>query len=300
MARGVSETEVFAAAEAVLAGGAKPTIERVRQHLGRGSPATVARLLEAWWDGLVQRFNATRVVGLPELPAPVAHAMQSLWEAALDGARATLDTECRRRSMELDERAAVLEAKESEFLAAGAALAARAQTAERALERITLLHAEAERRLAASTEERAALAQRLATAERQEVGLRAKRDAALASASAERARAEAREREMEAHWLREVDRARQAERRLEKQLQLAQTRSQRVESQLAVARDAALARAAKAEKEAGAHEAVRRTQEAQLVRLLSRRPLEQAAPGTRSRQAIGRGVPATRSRKANR
>ncbi len=48
MAVGVPETEVFAAADAVLERGERPTVERVRQELGRGSPARVGALLDQW------------------------------------------------------------------------------------------------------------------------------------------------------------------------------------------------------------------------------------------------------------
>ena len=39
--RGVQEQDVWAAADAVLLQGERPTIERVLQHMGRGSPNTV-------------------------------------------------------------------------------------------------------------------------------------------------------------------------------------------------------------------------------------------------------------------
>jgi len=45
--RGVQVDEVWAAADAVLAQGDRPTIERARTHLGRGSPNTVAPMLDA-------------------------------------------------------------------------------------------------------------------------------------------------------------------------------------------------------------------------------------------------------------
>lgn len=45
--RGVQIDEVWAAADAVLAQGSRPTIERIRVHLGRGSPNTVAPMLDA-------------------------------------------------------------------------------------------------------------------------------------------------------------------------------------------------------------------------------------------------------------
>ena len=46
MAAGVPETAVFAAADRVLARGERPTVERVRVELGRGSPARIGQLLE--------------------------------------------------------------------------------------------------------------------------------------------------------------------------------------------------------------------------------------------------------------
>lgn len=53
---GVPETEVFAAADRVLARGERPTVERVRGELGRGSPARVGQLLDNWWEALAKRL----------------------------------------------------------------------------------------------------------------------------------------------------------------------------------------------------------------------------------------------------
>ena len=44
--RGIQEADVFAAADALLAEGQRPTIERVRLKIGRGSPNTVSPMLE--------------------------------------------------------------------------------------------------------------------------------------------------------------------------------------------------------------------------------------------------------------
>lgn len=105
MVVGVPETDVFAAADAVLARGERPTVERVRLELGRGSPARVGALLDQWWDGLAQRLRGeTR---LPGLPAEVAQAFVAVWQQAIlvaDGIaeqalaerRAMLETECSR------------------------------------------------------------------------------------------------------------------------------------------------------------------------------------------------------------
>ena len=81
MAIGVPETEVFAAADAVLARGERPTVERVRAELGRGSPARVGQLLEAWWEQLARRLKGHAL--LPDLPGETAQAFAEVWRLAL-------------------------------------------------------------------------------------------------------------------------------------------------------------------------------------------------------------------------
>ena len=56
MARGITEEEVHQAADAIVARGERPTIERIRAELGRGSPNTVNRHLDAWWAQLSKRL----------------------------------------------------------------------------------------------------------------------------------------------------------------------------------------------------------------------------------------------------
>lgn len=81
MTVGVPEHEVFAAADAVLAQGHRPTVERVRAQLGRGSPARVGSLLDQWWGQLSKRLSGeTR---LPGLPGEVAQAFITVWQQAV-------------------------------------------------------------------------------------------------------------------------------------------------------------------------------------------------------------------------
>ncbi|MDY7533229.1 DNA-binding protein [Pseudomonas sp. Bout1] len=81
MAVGVPENDVFAAADAVLARGERPTVERVRLELGRGSPARVGGLLDQWWARLAERLSGeTR---LPTLPAGVSQAFVAVWQQAI-------------------------------------------------------------------------------------------------------------------------------------------------------------------------------------------------------------------------
>jgi chromosome segregation ATPase len=86
--RGVQQEEVTKAADALLASGMRPTIERVRQHLGRGSPNTVSPMLETWFAGLGKRLGMTEETGEEgQMPTAAAQAFAKLWDAALVVAR---------------------------------------------------------------------------------------------------------------------------------------------------------------------------------------------------------------------
>lgn len=79
MPKGISEIDVHQAADALVTQGERPTVERIRAHLGTGSPNTVTRWLETWWGSLASRLSGDRVLrGLPELPT----AVPSLFEQA--------------------------------------------------------------------------------------------------------------------------------------------------------------------------------------------------------------------------
>lgn len=57
MARGITESDVHAAADELVGKGERPTVERIRAHLGTGSPNTVTRWLETWWKRLGTRLR---------------------------------------------------------------------------------------------------------------------------------------------------------------------------------------------------------------------------------------------------
>ena len=89
MATGITESDVWTAADALLLEGARPTIERVRQKIGRGSPNTVSPYLETWFKALGARIRDPRAFASQEaVPDPVAQAAARLWDAALELARA--------------------------------------------------------------------------------------------------------------------------------------------------------------------------------------------------------------------
>jgi hypothetical protein len=84
--RGVSAGDVERAADTLLRAGERPTIEKVREKLGSGSPNTINPLLDAWWKRLSARLDAGPAA-LHRLPESVAHAAEALWMQALDEGR---------------------------------------------------------------------------------------------------------------------------------------------------------------------------------------------------------------------
>lgn len=57
MARGLTELDVHDAADDIVSTGERPTVERIRAHLGTGSPNTVTRHLESWWASVGARLR---------------------------------------------------------------------------------------------------------------------------------------------------------------------------------------------------------------------------------------------------
>lgn len=80
MARGVTQQDVFAAADRLLARGERPTIERVRLEIGRGSPNTINPLLDSWWSELSKRHAGAAT---DSLPAPIRLATEALYQEVL-------------------------------------------------------------------------------------------------------------------------------------------------------------------------------------------------------------------------
>ncbi|MGS1125875.1 DNA-binding protein [Rhodanobacter sp. UC4437_H4] len=81
MPRGITQDQVNAAADTLVAAGDKPTVEKVRAALGTGSPNTVTRMLDTWRGGLAERLQ--NVLQLPDLPPEAGQAMTALWQLAV-------------------------------------------------------------------------------------------------------------------------------------------------------------------------------------------------------------------------
>ncbi|GLQ99262.1 DNA-binding protein [Dyella mobilis] len=81
MRKGITQEQVSAAADALVAAGDKPTVEKIRQALGTGSPNTVTRMLDAWRGTLAQRLQ--EVIKLPEVPPEAGQAFAEVWRLAI-------------------------------------------------------------------------------------------------------------------------------------------------------------------------------------------------------------------------
>jgi hypothetical protein len=109
---GIQLEDVLAAADALVSEGAKPTIERVRQRLGGGSPNTVSAMLDEWFAQLPARLVGAQPAGLPredEAPLSVTQAAQQFWEVARREADKVhlQKTEAIRRELELQREGVV-------------------------------------------------------------------------------------------------------------------------------------------------------------------------------------------------
>ncbi|MBK0052664.1 DNA-binding protein [Stenotrophomonas sp. S39] len=87
MAKGISEQDVHNAADDIVGLGERPTVERIRAHLGTGSPNTVTRWLETWWQTIGLRLRQRAIEAtVPGVPERVANLSQRLWQAAMQDA----------------------------------------------------------------------------------------------------------------------------------------------------------------------------------------------------------------------
>lgn len=269
--RGVQTADVWDAADAVLMAGQRPTIERVRQKLGRGSPNTVAPMLEAWFAQLGQRLGSmsgggagnaaaqgTMTPGQPQPPTTVLDMAQSLWDAALDQARQAAQQQWESAQAELAQQRSQLTADRAELERERQTLAQQHSTLEQMLALSRTQVADLTRRLADADVWRlekeqsvAVLTNRLEDLRLQHKQLQQRMDDTVAAQAQERQRLQDRATENEHRLLNEVDLARQetkaarqtlatrqkqweeAARQADEQLQTAQARLQAAETQTA-------------------------------------------------------------------
>jgi hypothetical protein len=83
----------------------RPTIDKVRARIGKGSPNTINPMLDAWWKTLSSRLDSGPAA-LHRLPETIAHIAEALWMQALEEGkrRALLEQRDSARITELDKQ----------------------------------------------------------------------------------------------------------------------------------------------------------------------------------------------------
>jgi chromosome segregation ATPase len=226
MAIGVKEADVWAAADALLHAGEQPTIERVRLHLGRGSPNTVGPHLKNWFRGLSERLLAGQG-GASDIPQAVAQAVSQVWETALAAARAEREASSALERAEITKQKEALEAARVAVAQAQERLHARETDLEASVE---AAHAQAfsaetrlqsaERQLTESAEALKSMSAELVASRDQVIALQRVSQEAQAAHQEAFAAAEARHGAHERRWLEELDEQRQALKKSREELSL--------------------------------------------------------------------------------
>jgi hypothetical protein len=125
----VSYADVERAALDILATERRPSVETVRELLGRGSPATIATCLKRFWRDLGIRAQGDPAA-LTRLPSEIVEAVEAIWQRSLALASHTakndqnaarerleqirIENDVRAQSFEMRERAYETAARERE------------------------------------------------------------------------------------------------------------------------------------------------------------------------------------------
>lgn len=288
MARGITEKDVLEAADALLSRGERPTIERVRLELGRGSPNTVNRHLDAWWASLAERIKGRAG---STLPAALLELCARLYAGVVKQAHAEALAQLAEGEARLHAERVQLEALRAsqEIERAGATA-----TAERMSEEMAALRARNET-LAAEKATLAAEADRLTSAaekaEADSHATRASLESAQAKHQVEVERVRRQWQGNEGRWLKEIDHLRDEAKsqraRHQNEVKALQAKLKAAERELSVAIKAR----ADAETELRRKEnALAKEREARLQAEAANRATKEAV------DAFRRGVPATKRR----
>ena len=247
----IQEVDVFAAADALLAEGKRPTIERVRGKIGRGSPNTDSPMLEKWFATLSERLVSLQAgPGRPAgndadgMPPGVRNAAKLLWETARREAAEVQRAELgAARAALLEREAGLIEAqhalarREEAFANARVSLdaaLASSQQARQTLEQQLKEHAlEAHRVRMGLEDEIKRLTALLSQAAASQEQMRREHAELIAVKDQDLRQAEERHASQERRMLAEVDRARQTSKQLE--AGLAKEQQRRIQSEEAAA-----------------------------------------------------------------
>lgn len=263
MATGITESDVWAAADALLLEGARPTIERVRQKIGRGSPNTVSPHLETWFRSLGARIKDPQAFAAPpEVPDPIAQAAAHFWETALSTARAEQAQAYQQRWEELAKEGERFAAQAEQLQQREAQLLNRERDLQEGLKVATAQLAATEERLQAAEAQLRQRDKALTAAQENLADSQSAIQTLLAEADQARDRhaqaiaaLDSRHAAHERRWLNELDGERGAVKRLQARLDESQAASQQQADQLRQALAAAQEQQRAAEQDAQAQRA---------------------------------------------
>lgn len=211
MTRGITGNEVLEAADALLSRGERPTIERVRQELGRGSPNTVNKHLDAWWSSLAARMQGR---GDAALPAALLELCGRLYSGVREQAQAEAQAT-------LSAGQAALKAREADLVTRQVAVTASTAATQAATDKLAAELTALRTRIEGLVTERAQLqseVERLrGVAQEAEAAAQAARTASEAAQTAHRAEVQRIRGQWEGNetrWLREIEHLRDEAKRL--------------------------------------------------------------------------------------
>jgi hypothetical protein len=242
MGRGITANDVWQAADELLQAGERPTIERVRLKIGRGSPNTVSPHLDGWFASLGARLEPAGSTGQGPSGAGrlVAHsdeaggtdpdeaftlAASTFWQLALTSARSAVEASLSEVRAALAQQAEALKQAQDKLELKAQHMAARQEGLERALH--------------GAEHQRAEAAQRAASLDAQLNLLQQQREKERAALIEERQQLAQRSLEQERHWQLELERAREAHKQQTLQsLQLQQQMERLTQERIAQQKDA--------------------------------------------------------------
>lgn len=273
MARGITETDVHTAADELVANGDRPTVERIRAHLGTGSPNTVTRWLDTWWKNLGIRLQPKRP-DLKDAPAALAELAGQWWALALEHARESVLEELADTRQSLAAEYDELRVQQQSFADEGSALHAKA-TASAQSERLALTQVaelrqlvdQLQSQLAESARQRASTDQRLEQVESARRAMEARLQELQELARSERDSLIEHARSVENRAAREVDQARQQAKELQIRSSSLEKLHAATEQSLSGALKAAQRTATEAVKEADRQRARSEVLEEQLTKI---------------------------------
>lgn len=132
--RGIQKEEVWTAADSLISEGLRPTIERVRQKIGRGSPNTVSPMLESWFATLASRLGVSKDHTETEgMPKALQEALKNAWEVAMSMAKEASALQIVQTQDDLSKAAVALSQRQGELDHMGSLQAVKIQALEKSV-----------------------------------------------------------------------------------------------------------------------------------------------------------------------